>query len=130
MPRASATPPVAITGTRTASATCGTRVNVPTCDSTAVARNMPRCPPASAPWAITASQPRASSQRASSTVVAEETTLAPAARTRASSAASGRPKWKLTTSGLSDSTTAQVASSNGARLANGAVVSGSMPNSA
>ena len=42
----------------------------------------------------------ASSQRASSTVVAEERIFAPHARTRASKSATGRPKWKLTTGGL------------------------------
>ena len=42
-------------------------------------RNIPDGPPASRPWAITASTPRDSSQRASSTVVAELSTCAPAA---------------------------------------------------
>ena len=55
-------PPAAITGTPTASATCGTSAKVPTCASTRSSRNMPRWPPASAPWAMIASQPCPSSQ--------------------------------------------------------------------
>ena len=77
MPRASATPPAAMTGTSTASTTCGTSANVPSCVATSamsVARNMPRWPPASAPWAITTSHPWSASQRASSTVVALDST--------------------------------------------------------
>ena len=58
MPRASAMPPVAMTGTRTASATCGTSAIVPTWVEMSSVRNMPRWPPASKPCAMTASLPR------------------------------------------------------------------------
>ena len=57
-----------------------------------------------APWAMTASHPRPSSQRASSADVAELMTR-PAAFTRFSSAGSGRPKWKLAHLGLANSRT-------------------------
>ena len=70
----------------------GTSAKVPTCVAMSSPRNMPRCPPASRPWAITASTPRASSQSASSTVVAEARTFAPHARTSCSSSGAGRPK--------------------------------------
>src|ERR1700738_927556 len=73
MPRASPMPPAAITGTRTASKTCGTRARVPSSVATSISRKLPRCPPASTPWAMIASQPAASSQRASRTVVADRT---------------------------------------------------------
>ena len=129
MPRPSAMPPAAITGTPTASATCGTSAKVPTCASTRSSRNMPRWPPASAPWAMIASQPCPSSQTASSTVVAEAMTFAPVARTRARSPGSGSPKWKLTTSGRNSSTRVQKASSKGARWPAGVGISGSRPSS-
>ena len=79
--------------------------------------------------AITASTPRASSHRASAVVVAEEITLAPEALTRSSSAGSGRPKWKLTTSGRSASTRAQKLSSKGVRPPIGGAWAGSRPSS-
>src|SRR5687767_14310506 len=56
---------------------------------------MPRCPPASNPCAMIASTPRASSHRASSTVVAAEKTFEPHARRRVRRSAGGRPKLKL-----------------------------------
>ena len=56
----------------------------PACDRSSD-RNMPRWPPASMPCAMIASTPRASSQRASSTVVADDRIFAPQPRTRASS---------------------------------------------
>ena len=57
-------------------------------------RNMPRCPPASRPCAMIASTPCASSHRASSTVVADESTFAPHARTAASSSARRQAEMK------------------------------------
>ena len=75
------------------------------------------------------SAPFSSSQIASFTIVADDITIAPAALTRLTSAASGRPKWKLTTSGFNSSTTAHIASSNGARLAALTGAAGSRPNS-
>src|SRR5664280_1842651 len=71
MPRPSAMPPAAITGTFTASTTCGTSTKVPGCCAISSVRNMPRWPPASAPWAMMASAPFSSSQIASLTMVAE-----------------------------------------------------------
>lgn len=68
---------------------------MPTCQSALVnssLRNIPRCPPASTPWGIIMSVPCISSQRASATVVAEESTLAPQLFTRANSFAVGNPK--------------------------------------
>ena len=47
----------------------------------------------------------ASSQRASATVVAETMTMQPESFTRVNQPVAGNPKWKLTTSGLSSSTT-------------------------
>ena len=49
MPRPSAIPPAARTGTLTASTTCGTSANVPGCSPIFSVRNMPRWPPASTP---------------------------------------------------------------------------------
>ena len=92
IPRPSAMPPAATTGTSTASTTCGTSAMVPGWESTVSVRNMPRWPPASYPCAITASHPRAASQRASATVVAELSTLQPSAFTRSSRRGSGSPK--------------------------------------
>ena len=60
-------------------------------------RNMPRWPPASRPCAMMASAPCASSQRASSTVVADDSTLAPQPSRARAARRDGRPKWKLTT---------------------------------
>ena len=69
---------------------------------------------------MTASQPWSSSQRASATDVADDMTVAPAARTRSTSGATGSPKWKLTTSGRSSSTTWHRVSSKAMRPATGA----------
>jgi len=77
-----------------------------------------------------ASQPCASSQIASSTVVADDRITAPVARTRASSAGAGNPKWKLTTSGLLSSTRPHQVSSNGARVGAAITALGSTPSSA
>src|SRR5215472_15630688 len=63
-----------------------------------------------------ASHPWSSSQRASSTEVAEEVIFAPALRTRATKFLSGRPKWKLTTSGWNSMTRSHILSSKEARL--------------
>ena len=79
---------------------------------------------------MTASTPWASSQRASSTVVALDSTLAPQPFTRASRAGSGRPKWKLTTRGWKGSTMSAISALNGARPAPVPMLAGSMPNSA
>ena len=75
------------------------------------------------------SAPFSSSQIASLTMVAGDITMQPAALTRAKSAASGRPKWKLTTSGFNSSTKAHIATSNGARLSALTGAAGSIPSS-
>ena len=62
---------------------------------------------------MTTSQPWLSSQTASATIVADDITTAPVARTRSTSSGAGRPKWKLTTSGRQRSTSRQASSSNG-----------------
>ncbi len=62
-----------------------------------------------------ASTPCAASHRASATVVADDHTCAPDARTRSSKGAGGSPKWKLTTSGRSASITVAASSPNGNR---------------
>ena len=129
-PVASAMPPAAITGTRTARTICGTRANVPVCVLRSPERKIPRCPPASRPWAMIASTPRASSQRASSTVVADDTIFAPDARTRASRSSAGSPKWKLTTAGLNSSSTPATSRLNGSRPGPVAIAFGSIPCSA
>jgi hypothetical protein len=70
-PRASAIPPAAMTGTVTASTTCGRRATRPTiCCSASSSRKAPRCPPASIPCATIASAPASSAAFASVTVVA------------------------------------------------------------
>ena len=76
-----------------------------------------------------ASTPWDSSQRASSTVVAEERIFAPMLRTRSSNAGFGRPKWKLTTAGLNAASTSAAASLKGARPGPSGMEAGSMPNS-
>ena len=129
-PAASAMPPAAITGTRTAATTCGSSAKVPICRVRSSERKWPRCPPASSPCAMTASTPCASSQRASSTVVADDSTLAPQPRTRASSSGDGRPKWKLTTGGANAASNSAVSASNGRRPGPAGIAAGSMPNSA
>ena len=53
--------------------------------------NVPRCPPASVPCAMTALQPAASQRNASATVVAVPITTRPSARSRAIAASSGSP---------------------------------------
>ena len=62
---------------------------------------------------MTASTPCASSQRASSTVVAEDRIFAPQPRTRATRSAEGRPKWKLTTGGRNGSNASAASHSKG-----------------
>jgi hypothetical protein len=70
-PRASAMPPVATTGTDTASTIAGRRANRPTIAASAeAASKAPRWPPTSIPWATMTSAPARSATRASSTVVA------------------------------------------------------------
>jgi hypothetical protein len=63
-------------------------------------------------------------------VVAEDSTLVPQPLTRASSAAEGRPKWKLTTGGRKGSIRSAMASLKGARPPPSGMLAGSMPNSA
>ena len=111
MPRPSAIPPVAMTGTRTASNTCGTNAIVPMPSSSKDMPKVPRCPPASQPWAMTASTPAVSSALASATFVAEQRMRQPMSLRAATMAASGKPKWKLTTAGLIWSRAAKRASS-------------------
>lgn len=60
IPRHSAIPPVATTGMRSASTTCGSNENRPIPPSSNGSLNVRRCPPASKPCAITASKPPAS----------------------------------------------------------------------
>src|SRR4029078_9230819 len=78
-----------------------TKAKVPTCIATSVSRNMPRCPPASAPWAMIASTPCSASHSTSRRLVAQPRILQPVALTRASSGFGGRPKWKVNISGRS-----------------------------
>ena len=63
-------------------------------------RKLPRWPPASIPCAMIASTPRASSQRASSTVVADDRIFAPQPRTRASRSVRGQTEVKAHHGGL------------------------------
>ena len=62
--------------------------------------NVPRWPPASVPCAMIASTPRCSSVRASATVVALEMMKMPASLMACTTSSGGKPKWKLTISGL------------------------------
>ena len=128
--RASAMPPAAITGTRTARTTCGSSANVPACRVRSSERKWPRCPPASSPCATIASTPRASSPAPRRPVVADERIRAPVARTRASRSLGGRPKWKLTTAGRSSSSRCAASAPNGVRAGPGGMRAGSMPYSA
>jgi hypothetical protein len=121
--------PAAMTGTLTASTICGTSAKVPAWVLISSLKKMPRWPPASYPCAMMASTPRASSQRASAAVVAELMITQPASLTRVTKASSGRPKWKLTTSGLSSSTASQKTASKAARLLDGIGAAGSMASS-
>jgi hypothetical protein len=54
--------------------------------------NVARWPPASVPWAMTASTPRCSSVRASASVVALDTMKMPADLIAATTSGPGRPK--------------------------------------
>ena len=63
-----------------------------------------------------ASTPCSSSQRASVTVVAELRITQPAALRRSTRDFSGNPKWKLTTSGLSSTTTSHISALKGGRV--------------
>ena len=71
---------------------CGSSAIVPSCVVRSSERKIPRCPPASSPWAMTASTPLASSQSASCTVVADEKIIAPHDFARASNSDEGKPK--------------------------------------
>lgn len=128
IPCPSPIPPAATTGSWIALATAEIRVFVPSWAASS-SRKVTRCPPASLPWAITASAPFASSQSASATVVAHDRTLQPAARTRSSSSRSGSPKWKLITCGLVCSTTSHSADPKGGRSTGGDVKSCGRPRS-
>ena len=70
----------------------GSKENKPACSVKSSDRKCPRWPPASRPWAITASTPCASSHSASVTVVADAITMLPQPFTWASSSVDGRPK--------------------------------------
>ena len=79
---------------------------------------VPRWPPASSPCAMIASTPRASSQRASSTVVADERIFAPQPRTRAQQL--GRRQAEVEAhdlGGLTSSSTSAASALNGSRPA-------------
>src|SRR5882762_5477873 len=104
-PRPSMTPPAAITGTRTASATCGTSARVPISAGSASRSKVPRWPPASAPWAQMKSTPACSSARASATVVAVPMVRIPDFRQASSISRGGMPKVKLKTGTRSSSST-------------------------
>ena len=75
-------PPAAITGSSTRSRTCGTSAIVPTSPASKSAAKVPRWPPASLPWATTASQPASSALAASAAVVAVPITVTPASPQR------------------------------------------------
>jgi hypothetical protein len=60
-------------------------------------------------------------------LVAEDIIFAPVAFTRSRSASSGRPKWKLTISGVNSSTSSQSSLSNGVRFDVGTGAFESMP---
>ena len=112
---ASLMPPAATTGSDTARRMFGRRANSPLCAFGSSLRNQPRCPPASSPCAMMPSAPCASSQRASATLVALDSTIAPVTLTASSSGAGGRPKWKLTTGGRCFCNSVSAVSSKGRR---------------
>ncbi len=132
-PAASAMPPAAITGTRTASRRDVSNERMRSCDARSndapADRNTPRWPPASRPWAMIASTPCAASHCASATVVADDHTCAPERRTRSSSGAGGSPKWKLTTAGRSASIASAASSPNGSRPGPLAIAENDRPSS-
>ena len=106
-------PPAAITGTRTRSRTCGTSAIVPTSAASNGPPKVPRCPPASLPWATTASQPTASRVAASSVVVAVPITVTPASASAEIASVGGTPKVMLKTDGGRSSRTSSCASNGG-----------------
>ena len=128
MPRPSAIPPAAMTGARTASATCGTSATVPIKDASADRRKEGRWPPASAPVATMASTPAASSARASSTVVAVPMVRMPCDRQRSRIAGGGTPKMKLTIGGRASISAAACSSNTGS--AAGGNGGGALPSAA
>ena len=78
-----------------------------------------------------ASTPRASSQRASSTVVADDRIFAPQlAHAAPADRRDGRPKWKLTTGGLNSLEHVSASASNGDATGPPGSRSASMPSSA
>ena len=103
-PRASPMPPVATTGTRTASTTCGSSASRPTaCSRATAASKAPRWPPASAPWATMTSAPAASAARASATLVTVANQAMPAALSWATKPGGYRPMIEDTAAGCSAS---------------------------
>src|SRR5216683_1615282 len=108
--RPSMIPPEAITGTRTAAAIPATRSSIGTIATSKGAANVPRCAPASAPCATTASTPASASMRPSRTVVAVPRMAAPLALTRAIASLPGMPKVKLKMAGRAASTASSCAS--------------------
>ncbi|KEH12425.1 hypothetical protein GY15_20855 [Delftia sp. 670] len=91
MPSPSMMPPAAITGRAVLRASTRTRAKVPIMRSCA-GSNVPRCPPASTPWATMASTPACSTWRASSSDVALARVTTPAARSASMKPCSGSPK--------------------------------------
>ena len=129
MPRASLMAPAAITGTFTASTTCGTSAKVPTWRREIVGQE----------HAAMAAGLDALRDHGIAAVGFQPARLLDRGRRTQHQAAgslhalaqrgSGKPKWKLTTSGFNSSTTAQNAASNGVRLLDGTGAAGSMPSS-
>jgi len=103
-PRASPMPPVATTGTSTASATAGINANDPTSRRSACkASKHPRCPPASIPCATITSAPAASAACASATVETFANQAMPARFSLATNSLGKIPITDETIGGLADS---------------------------
>lgn len=109
-------PPVATTGSRTASATAGTSETRPTilC-SAAAASKAARCPPASAPCATITSAPAASAATASATVLTAANQEMPLSFRRATKAGGNRPITEETAGGAAASSASHWASKSGGR---------------
>ena len=98
-----------ITGTRTASTTCGMSETLPMRESVAERRNEPRWPPPSNPEATIKSSPACSRATASSGVVAVPIVLIPCLRHSVNISAGGIPKVKLSTGARASMTAATCA---------------------
>src|SRR5216684_1060753 len=112
-------------GTDNLSARRGTSANKPTiCRSAASASKAPRWPPASSPWATTASAPAASAARASARVVAQANQAMPRAFSSATKASGKSPMIDETIRGAAASRAAHCAAKSSGAASPASCVTG------